>query len=241
MAHAMRTRQIAQIGGPAILVVAVWFGLAWWPSERSLAAAEDRINVAATDRAELLTTLNEVKELRALIPTIERKSKLVETAIPPTVEMASFVEELSTVARGNDVRITSLSPQRIDDGETAPPTIIPPAGVSAISIGISFEAEYEGLLGFLSDVDTLERLALIDSVEIAAGVDEQTLLAVNVELRIFTTAAITPFGARREPGDFSALSDELGIEVPPANQDFDNLRDDAENFLRNRAPGGADD
>ena len=182
-----RTRSIVAIGVGALVVV-VWYVtlLSWQRNERARLAT--RLEAAERQEKEFRTTLSELRLLAQ--DTEARKAELTRLAgqagqVPPDPEVARFILAANHAALAAGVDWVSFAPGATVAGTGAAPSSVP--------VAMEVRGRYPSLLAYLRRLETLERLVVIDSIQVSvAGVSPDVELSVSIASRIFTGASVAP-------------------------------------------------
>ncbi len=212
----MKAKSLSQLGAPTVLVFALWFGVSWSPSVRAEADAEQRIVEAEADRSELMASLQRVRVLPELEAEIGQRREQTALAVPTGSQIGAFVQALDGLAVSNGISIQELTPIQIQGNSASSFGTPLPIGVSSVSMSLTAEGEYPNLLGFLRSIEAMDRLVILDSLDVSAGAEDETLLSIDLQLRVFTTESIS-----QSTGDNSFTGSDLGAEIPASELAFE--------------------
>ena len=183
------------IAGAALFVVVIlaWFLLLYSPLGDDLKAAETSTAVEATKTQDLQTTLTRLTDQSKNSTKQAAQLRRFDQAIPQKADEGEFIMSLSQLAVSSGVKLVSLSPT-------------PPAASgtsSTIGLNISITGSFFQVKNYLTQLEGLERLVIIDGVNISAGAgaasssgasSDATSLRVTLTGRMFTRAAPTSAG-----------------------------------------------
>lgn len=187
-----------------VLIVLIVSG-AWWMF--LISPRNDDIDRLQTERQAAIDTAN---TLQARIQRLEqiRDSEVeylaalatLDALIPDRPRLETFIEEVHALANDTGVELQTLAPSL---------PVQPEAGseLREITVSASVEGEFFEVLGFLFALSDMERLVRIDSISAASSQTETgaTVLAVSLELNLFTTADLLPVN-EEPPGTSDATS-----------------------------------
>lgn len=188
----MRARTAAQLAGPSLFIVGIWFAGSWVPSQTS--PVTERQDDAQAEISLLMTELQAAKSAAGVTDELDTDIEAAEAAVPPSSAMAKFVRDAGAVGTRTGVVIDQIAPLAVSS-DTDPEGVQPlPAGTSSILVSIGATGEYAALVSFVDELTTLERLVLVDTIELRAEEGDTTTLLLDLELRIFTTEMLTTEG-----------------------------------------------
>lgn len=179
-----RNRSIVAVVGGSLLV-ALWYTmlLGWQRSERGRLGSQ--IEAAERREQELSTTRSELRRLTR--DTVARKAELARLAglVPPDTDVAGFILAANHAAIAAGVDWVSFAPGPTVAGTAGGPTSVP--------VGIEVRGRYPSLVSYLRRLETLDRLVVIDSIQLAAaGREPGAGLSASMTSRIFTAASSPP-------------------------------------------------
>ena len=129
-----------------------------------------------------------------------RALQTIETSIPNEPELDVFIETLKAKADQRGVRLVAI-------GISEPRSSVdePAADVLVIDLDLAVEAQFWEMLGFLTDLEDLDRLVVIDSISVNpsgggnpdSATFEQDLLSITLTAALYTKTS--PLVAVAEP------------------------------------------
>ncbi len=186
----MRPKTLAQYGAPTLAVVVIWAVIAGYPLVRDLGAADDRLDLASTERAALLASFEEVQGLPDRQEEIFQQMDELEVLVPDGVELGSLIHLVDQAGIMNGVAVENFSPSRLSDNSTLLVSNAMPEGISSVTIELVARGQYESMVGFLESLERLDRLVLLDSVDLHTDAESSLGLTAEIVLRVFTSATI---------------------------------------------------
>ncbi len=216
----MTPKTLAQYGAPTLAVVVIWAAIAGYPLVRDLGAADERLDLASTERAALLASFEAVQGLPDRQEEIFQQMDELEVLVPDGVELGSLIHLVDQAGIAHGVAVENFSPSRLNDGSTLLASDAMPEGISSVTIDLVARGQYGSMVGFLESLERLDRLVLLDSVDLHTDADSSLGLTAEIVLRIFTSAVIDQSNLTDTPVDEAlALVDgpDLGegaVETP---------------------------
>lgn len=190
----MNWKKIAPLVLPSVVVLLVWVGVVWVPTRGDLGQAVTRIEDAQQERVRLANRLDTIQTLPSLEARMQRRTRELGRAIPVRANLGNFLASVDSAALWNDVVVDNLAPTGITDNGSAPLNTRMPEGISSISIGLTVSGDYAHLLQFLEALEDMNRLVIVDAIDVFAAIEDSTVLSIIIELRIFTSGPISPYG-----------------------------------------------
>lgn len=179
------------LGGVAVFVVIVlaWYLLLYSPlgddftnAQTSTTAEERKTQDLQAQLARLTAQSKNTTRLQALLRKFDQ-------AIPQKPDLGEFIIQLNQIAGKSGVKFLSIAP--------SPPAVS--GSSSAIALSISVTGSFFQVKNYLTQMEKLERLVIIDGVNISAGggssstgtssTSDATSLSVSLTGRMFTRAA----------------------------------------------------
>lgn len=193
----MTTRKIA-IGAAvaAVVVLLAWFVFLWRPQSAALDTAAEREATAANTNAELELRVQRLRAAQADAPALRARVAALQVAVPEDPELAEFILAADTAATESGVDLLTISP-------TPPAPSLDPALPSSVNLAITVDGGYFQVLDYLNRLSVMDRLVVIDTLNLAATSAEPgfTDISVSFSARMFTTAPPEPLpGEAVTPG-----------------------------------------
>ncbi len=187
----MTGRSIMQLVGAPALTLSVWFAASWIPAQSGTEAA--RLQQAEDDRVQLIAELNEASLLDENLDLFEQRIATTESAIPPESQLGVFIADAGIAGNRAGVTIDQIAPLAVSGDDDVDDQLAElPVGTSSIVISIGAVGTYPGLLAFVDELTALDRLVLIDLVDLNVDDEISEQVILDLELRVFTTAVLTP-------------------------------------------------
>jgi Tfp pilus assembly protein PilO len=188
-------RGVLALAALGLVALAIgWNALFLGPQARQRSDVHEQLASAQSQEDSLRATLAQLDRLSS--GTSREDLARLDRLIPAEPDLDGFILTMNDVAAKSQVEWSSLVP--------APPVPGPGGGPAVIGITIQVKGTFFQILDYLKRLETLERLVVIDAVDVAsAGEGGATpQLAVNLRGRTFAATAGTTV-----PG---------GTPVPPA-------------------------
>lgn len=225
----MRTKSVTQVVAPSLLVAMLWFAVSGYPSLKAARDADTRYEAAKTETAALLDSLVRIQTLPTELAETERRASLVVAAIPEQMELGSLIQSVDRAGQENNVLVESFSPIQILDNTSSTIETRVPDGISSVSFGLAAMGTYEDIIGFALALENLDRLLVLDSIEIFADAEDSLVLVTEIQLRVFTSGALTDAAAgdlaeelayEQEAGSADSSASPLPLENLPVSGEF---------------------
>ncbi|MEO6469952.1 MAG: type 4a pilus biogenesis protein PilO [Acidimicrobiia bacterium] len=174
-----------------VVVILAWYFIIYSPIGDDLSAAETS---TASEQAKTQDLENTLARLAAQSKNSTRQEALLrkfDQAIPEKSNLAEFIIQLNKLATSSGIKFQSISP--------SPPAAGGSSSVIALSINIG--GSFFQVKNYLSQLERLERLVIVDGVSISAAgdssaagssVSDTTGLTVSLTGRMFTRSAPQP-------------------------------------------------
>jgi Tfp pilus assembly protein PilO len=209
-------RNVLLIGGAAfVAIVLVWFFLFYSPLGDDLKSAQDSVSVEERKTQDLDTTLARLTATAKNAPQQQAELRKFDQAIPQKPDLGEFIIQLNKIATSAGIRFLSVSP--------SPP--VASGTSSTIALTISIQGSFFQVKNYLTQLESLERLVIIDGVNISAGsgsstsasaTSDATSLSVTLTGRMFTRAAPAAAGTPSTPTTTTPGSSTSSTTVPGA-------------------------
>jgi len=155
-----RTTLIACIAGGLVLVL-LWYFLLFSPTSSDLNDTRDEVAIVESQNQELENTIRRLKELSRNAPQQEATLRTLRAAIPANPDLGEFILQANDIASAAGIDWLSIAP--------TPPTASPNGPQSTIALSIQVDGGFFQVLDYLNRLEDLERLVLIDSVNVSAA------------------------------------------------------------------------
>ena len=143
---------------------------------------------------------------QAEAPALQAKVEALRVAVPDSPDLAQFILDANDAATASGVDFLSISP-------TPPTAGVDPTQPASVNLAIDVDGGYFQVLDYLNRVDDMDRIVVVDSLDLAPQGEEgsSTGLSVSLSARMFTTA--TPAGL---PGAAPAPATQASTAGTPA-------------------------
>lgn len=191
----------------AVVITGAWYMLLWRPQSAALIEARDRVDAAEQQANVLSIKVTKLRRLKkseaAQLATLER----LEAGVPAAPDLEGFLVQLNSAADSANTTVVNMAATP-PTGGAAPQADISaalrtPSNLTAVPITLTVTADYADLLEFITALQEMDRLVVIDGLN-ATATENSTQLNVQVSARIFTTAKIAA------PVEATAPADEAG-------------------------------
>ncbi len=215
-----------------VLVSALWYSRVYQPTKASASAAREEGQLAAHDNQGLEAKVAQLKALEANGAQTDAELAQLHQALPEKSELASFIRVANTMASDAGIDWISVAPTEPSVG----------GEIATIPVSIQVKGGYFQVLDYLTKMEALPRLLIVDSVGISSsgaassdapggaasvasagagsfgGAPE---LSVTIAARMFTTAGVdttpAPAPGATVPGAVGATPTPPTPETAPAN------------------------
>ncbi|MEX0825169.1 MAG: type 4a pilus biogenesis protein PilO [Acidimicrobiia bacterium] len=167
---------------------------AWWmflvsPRNSRIAELGDELVVAQDTEQRLRVQVRQLEEIRDREVEYLAALGQLESLIPERPLLDEFIEAIFALTNDTGVELQTLSPSLPavagDDSDS---------DLREIAISAQIEGEFFEILGFLFGLNEMDRLVRVDGISASSSVNESgvTVLAVGVQMRLFTLADLLP-------------------------------------------------
>jgi Tfp pilus assembly protein PilO len=180
-----------RVGLLAVLAI-LFITAAWWmflisPRNGQIADQKDDLVVAQDTENRLRVQIRQLQEIRDR--EVEYRAALgeLEALIPERPLLDEFIEEIFALTNETGVDLQTLAPSLPSATEEG-------SELREIVISAQIEGEFFEVLGFLFGLNEMERLVRVDGIAVSSSETEtgDTILAVGIEMRLFTLADLLP-------------------------------------------------
>ena len=193
----MNRRLVLITAATSLVLLAAWFFALWQPKGAELADERERLSLASNEVSQLETRILRLKASQAEGPQLAARLDRLRSAVPDDPGLPQFILDANDAATSSGVAFVSISPQ-----EPAPSSSpgLPPE----IALTVEIEGGYFQVLDFVERLTDLQRVIVLDGVQVAPKGDQEgpPELAVSLTGRMFTTqlpAAPAPVEAVATP------------------------------------------
>lgn len=199
-----------------VLVIAVWFFFFISPKQSEISDINEQIDATRVQAQAVRGEIAALKDIRDSELTYRRASAEVQRSIPPTPELAAFIEDVNLLAIDTDVDVLSLTP--------SPPAVgLEGALFQPLAISIEAQGQFFEVLGFLYGLQDMERLVKINSLVLTPVTDESgnREMSMSIQGSIFTLATDLPTPSVQpvEPPPEEPPAEEPPAEEPPPEEE----------------------
>lgn len=164
-----------------LLALGVAFAaLSWWPRSQEQAELETRIDATKKQLGVDRKGAQGLDELRDYVADLRRQSQNTHKVVPASNDLADLLRRINAelVAFG------------MKNQEVQTEVIVTGSDFNVIPLRLRFEGDFEGLFGFVKNIESMSRLTRITKLDVA-GVPTKPgePLLVRLELATFSTAS----------------------------------------------------
>lgn len=177
----MQIEKDFKITAGVLLALAVAFGgVSWWPRSQERADLESRVESAKKQLGVDRKGSQGLGELRDHVADLRRQSQDTHKVVPTSNDLADLLRRINSelVAFG------------MKNQEVQTEVVVSGADFNVIPLRLRFEGDFEGLFGFVKNIESMSRLTRITKLDVA-GVPTKPgePLLVRLELATFSTAS----------------------------------------------------
>jgi len=168
----------------AILLAVGWYFLLISPIQAEISDNQAQLDTAQQQELLLQTELNRLRRIKDAELQYTTAVSELNTAIPPTPELGSLIDQLEILAEASGVVWRNAS--YTNPGEESE------EGVREIGVNISVEGQYFQILGYLYGIADLDRLVRVDGLNVSSTQSAEgfTVLSTTINATAFTTGAV---------------------------------------------------
>jgi type IV pilus assembly protein PilO len=155
------------IGGAvgAVVVILLWYFLLFSPTSSDLKDTRDQVSGVQSENQELENTIRQLKALSRNSVEQQAKLRTLRAAIPSTPDLGEFILQANEIASASGIDWLSIAP--------TPPAASTGGGpTSTIAISMQIQGQFSAVLDYLSRLEDLERLVVVDTVNVSASSTE---------------------------------------------------------------------
>lgn len=178
--------------GLLVILGMLFVTAAWWmflvsPRNSRIGELGDELVVAQDTEQRLRVEVRQLEEIRDREVEYLAALGQLESLIPERPLLDEFIEAIFALTNESGVELQTLAP-------SLPAAAGEDTDLREIAISAQIEGEFFEVLGFLFGLNEMDRLVRVDGISVSSSVDESgvTLLAVGVQMRLFTLADLLP-------------------------------------------------
>ena len=226
----MKAKVVAVVVLGLVMIVLAWNFLFFAPAGRSVDTARARRDSALATQADLAAQLRELQTIGTEGPAWRAKVARLGAMIPTTPRLDEFIRAANSLKASSGVDWVSIQP-------SAPSAPAAPGGPTEIKMQVVVTGGYFQVLDYLDRLESLRRLVVVDSIDVATGAAAATngsaaqpagavgasvanssshapRLSVTLAARMFTQAAPPAVAPAPGPSGGSAPSTSTSVAVP---------------------------
>ena len=168
----------------AILLAVGWYFLLISPIQSEIADNGAQLESLQQQELILQTELNRLRRIKDAELQYPTAVSEPNTAIPPTPELGSLIDQLEILAEASGVGWRNASYTNPGDESDT--------GVREIGVNVSVSGQYFQILGYLYGIADLDRLVRVDGLNISASESPEgfTVLSATINATAFTTGSV---------------------------------------------------
>lgn len=176
----MNRRTVLIAFGAALLLLAMWFFFLWGPQGGKLSDAQERTTLANDQNSALEVRLARLEDAQDRAPTLLAELDELRAAVPDEPDLAQFILDANQIASEAGVEFLSIAP--------SPPAAGDAGGPPVIVLAIDVTGGYFEVLDYLTELDALPRIVVVDALSLAPGGSDggPQQIAVSLTARMFT-------------------------------------------------------
>lgn len=183
------------------------------PKANERADLQEQVKSAQAEAEALQATLTRLQKLARNIEANQAEFARLGHLVPDTPDMAGFIRAMNDIAAQSQVDWASLVPSTPVPGVAG--------GPYSIGLSISIRGTFFQVLDYLKRLETLERLVVVDSVNLGSGGGSggAPILAVGLEARTFAATgdpAVVPGATTAAPPAGGAPDGTTATAAPAA-------------------------
>jgi Tfp pilus assembly protein PilO len=176
----------------ALLLVVVWYFVLWSPEGHKLTAANTAHTAAEAQVSKLQSQVAGLQILLRGIPSDQQKLAQYKQAVPDNPELSSALDQIQAAAIHAGINISSISPGGAPAG-AAGKASQGVNGVPAITVSISFTGSYQGVMSFITALDSMNRTLVVTSTSLSGGSGSANAqMSASISSDIFYAGQPTP-------------------------------------------------
>lgn len=183
--------------GAAVAVVAIvliWWFLLWSPRNKDYNTANAIAQAADAQVEQLQAQVSRLESIKAQIPQFQAELAKLQVAVPDKAQLDQIILAINGAADQSGVELDGIAPSPPSAGGTGPAASAAPA---SIRVSLNLKGDYDQALDFMNRLDTLPRLLVIDTVNLAgtgSGTGASSSsggaeLSISMTVRLFVTSA----------------------------------------------------
>jgi Tfp pilus assembly protein PilO len=207
-------RRVMMLGTvAAVAVVVVWWMFVFAPTGKQLSNQHTNLSEAQHQTQQLQAQVKQLKDLQSRSTQTQAQLSHLSAAVPPTADQADFITSLNNTARAAGITWQSVNFSAPGSGPSGPAASSATVGPSATAIPVQIQIKggFFQVTDYLNRLETLDRLVVVDGVQIASASGGSSgkangvttsgsgVLTVTLNSRIFTQP-IAPAAAGTSSG-----------------------------------------
>ncbi len=180
----MTTRRIGLVAlVAALLLTLVWYVALFRPQSARLKAAHQAYSKAEQQAQTLRVKVTALEALQKQIPADTAALKQLDTAIPTSPDLRDVLNQLHSIASTDGVELTTFTPTQPSASSGGSSSSKSSGGPSPLNISMALSGPYQGMMSFITSLDSMPRTVVVDGVTINAGPSGK--LTANLTARAF--------------------------------------------------------
>jgi Tfp pilus assembly protein PilO len=190
----VRNRAVLLFVVAAVAIVALWWFFVYSPLGDDLDQAKDDTAAAEAQTASLRAQLQQLEDIEDRSTEIDAEIMRLDSLVPENPDLASFILAANEIALQSGIDWLSITPS---------PPQADPSGLGVINMQISIQGGFFQALDYLSRLENLQRLVIVDSIDTSAGgateggitTGSGPALSISLAARMFTDTVPAAPGA----------------------------------------------
>jgi Tfp pilus assembly protein PilO len=169
---AWRSRLVTIASGGAAVAYALFVFV---PGQQSIASLQKTLRAQESQVSRSLTLVQPIREIEDKLAATEQFIKSWRGKAPAPDQVAAVFAEVISLARENDVEVTSLSPQAEQPLET----------IGLIPVALQATGSYRSLRGMIQRLEAKSGLVWIEELHLQPQDKQTDVLTCTIKLEIF--------------------------------------------------------
>jgi type IV pilus assembly protein PilO len=145
----------------AIVVLYGWNSVFLAPRDRARAAVQKELSAARQTEQDLRHDMAQLRKLAADTQNREAELARLGRLVPADADVAGAIDSLDATAKAAQVGMASFTPST--------PAATAGGGPASVGVSMTISGTFDQLFDYLRRLETLDRLVVVDSVQLAAG------------------------------------------------------------------------
>ena len=145
----------------ALAIVLLWYLVLFSPTSKDLDDTKSAVTASEAEQQDLAASLHRLKDLAKNAPQQQATLRRLDAAVPQAPDLAAFIIQANQIATESGIDWLAISP--------TPPAASATSTASVITVSIQVQGGFFQVLDYLNRLEDLERLVVVDNVNISSG------------------------------------------------------------------------